>query len=90
MSKERRQAGRAALPRRAFGFHVQFFSPYSRSPQILCRRATEPPRQTRKLLRPSQRHRPSQTPKRVDSLQEIQILNELHKYLPVSAPAYPL
>lgn len=72
MSKERRQAGRAALPRRAFGSHVQFFSPYNRSPQTLCRRAAALRLRIEKWLRPSQRHRPSRIPKHVGLLCEKQ------------------
>lgn len=68
MSKERRQAGRAALPRRAFGFHVQFFSPYSRSPRTPCRITTALRLRTEKWLHPSQHHRPSRTPKHVGLL----------------------
>lgn len=68
MSKERRQAGRAALPRRAFGFHVQFFSPYSRSPRTPCRITTALRLRTEIWLHPSQHHRPSRTPRHVGSL----------------------
>lgn len=68
MSKERRQAGRAAWPRRAFGFHVQFFFPYSKSPRILYRIVKGQQLQIGKWPHPSPRHRPSQIPKLVDSL----------------------
>lgn len=68
MSKERRQAGRAAWPRRAFGFHVQFFFPYNRFLLILYRIIIEQQLQIGKWLHPSQRHKPNQIPILVDLL----------------------
>jgi len=67
-STERRQAGRAALPRRAFGFHVRFSFPYSRSPPTPCRRAAGQRPQIERWPHPSRRHRPSQIPRLVDWL----------------------
>lgn len=70
MSKERRQAGRAAWPRRAFGFHVQFFFPYSKFLPILYRRVEEQQRQIGIWQHPSRRHRPNQIPKLLDLLKK--------------------
>uniref|UniRef100_A0A1A9WJA4 Uncharacterized protein n=1 Tax=Glossina brevipalpis TaxID=37001 RepID=A0A1A9WJA4_9MUSC len=68
MSKERRQAGRAAWPRRAFGFHVQSFFPYNKFLPTLCHIVKGQQRQIRIWQRPILHHRPSQIPKLVDLL----------------------
>lgn len=69
MSKERRQAGRAAWPRRAFGFHVQFFFPYNKFLLILYRIIVKQQLQIGIWQLPSLRHRPSQIPILVGLLQ---------------------
>lgn len=69
MSKERRQAGRAAWPRRAFGFHVLFFFPYNISLRILCHIVKGQPLQIGIWQRPNLHRRPSQIPKPVGLLQ---------------------
>lgn len=63
VSKERRQAGRAAWPRRAFGSRVQSSFPCSRSLRTPCHIVIEQRLQTRILRLPNQRHTPNQTPK---------------------------